>query len=129
MEQKVDTKKKVFSKAQYPKTINTQFSELGIIPITDSIVQTPTVEEFFSLYDELFYEIPALGTTNSHEYLVRTSGEYINFEENNEIIEALQQEITQLREENLQLQVSAAEAATGQTLNFTGSLTPPEDGG
>lgn len=129
MEQKVDTKKKVFSKAQYPKTINTQFSELGITPITDSIAQTPTVEEFFSLYDELFYEIPALGTINSHEYLVRTSGEYINFEENNEIIEALQQEITQLREENLQLQISAAEAATGQTLNFTGSLTPPEDGG
>jgi hypothetical protein len=127
MEQKVDTKKKVFNKAQYPKTINTQFSELGITPINDSIAQTPTVEEFFSLYDELFYEIPALGTTNSHEYLVKTSGEYINFEENNEIIEALQQEITQLREENLQLQVSAAEAATGQTLNFTGSLTPPEN--
>ena len=126
MEQKVDTKKKVFNKAQYPKTINTQFSELGITPINDSIAQTPTVEEFFSLYDELFYEIPALGTTNSHEYLVKTSGEYINFEENNEIIEALQQEITQLREENLQLQVSAAEAATGQTLNLTGSLTPPE---
>ena len=127
MEQKVDTKKKVFNKSQYPKTINTQFSELGITPINDSIAQTPTVEEFFSLYDELFYEIPALGTTNSHEYLVKTSGEYINFEENNEIIEALQQEITQLREENLQLQVSAAEAATGQTLNFTGSLTPPEN--
>ena len=127
MEQKVDTKKKVFNKAQYPKTINTQFSQLGITPINDSIAQTPTVEEFFSLYDELFYEIPALGTTNSHEYLVKTSGEYINFEENNEIIEALQQEITQLREENLQLQVSAAEAATGQTLNFTGSLTPPEN--
>ena len=129
MAQKVDTKKKVFSKAQYPKTINTQFSELGVTPIVDSIAQTPTVEEFFSLYDELFYEIPALGTTNSHEYLVKTSGEYINFEENNEIIEALQQEITQLREENLQLQISAAEAATGQTLNFTGSLTPPENGG
>jgi hypothetical protein len=127
MAQKVDTKKKVFNKAQYPKTIDTQFSELGIIPINDSIAQTPTVEEFFNLYDELFYEIPALGTTNSHEYLVKTSGEYINFEENNEIIEALQQEITQLREENLQLQVSAAEAATGQTLNFTGSLTPPEN--
>ncbi len=127
MAQKVDTKKKVFNKAQYPKTIDTQFSELGIIPINDSIAQTPTVEEFFNLYDELFYEIPTLGSNISHEFLVKTSGEYINFEENNEIIEALQQEITQLREENLQLQVSAAEAATGQTLNFTGSLTPPEN--
>lgn len=124
MEQKVDTKKKVFNKSQYPKTINTQFSELGITPITNAIAETPTVEEFFQLYDELFYDIPALGATNSHEYLVKTSGEYIDFDQQNEIIEALQQEITNLREENLKLQISAAEAATGQSINFTGSLTP-----
>ena len=128
MEQRVDTKKKVFNKAQYPKTINTQFSELGITPITNAIAETPTVEEFFQLYDELFYDIPALGATNSHEYLVRTSGEYINFDEQNEIIQALQEEITGLREENLQLQIQATEAATGQSINFTGSLTP-ENGG
>ena len=124
MEQKVDTKKKVFNKAQYPKTINTQFSELGITPITHAIAETPTVGEFFQLYDELFYDIPALGATNSHEYLVKTSGEYIDFDQQNEIIEALQQEITNLREENLKLQISAAETATGQSINFTGSLTP-----
>lgn len=128
MEQRVDTKKKVFNKAQYPKTINTQFSELGITPITNAIAETPTVEEFFQLYDELFYDIPALGATNSHEYLARTSGEYINFDEQNEIIQALQEEITGLREENLQLQIQATEAATGQSINFTGSLTP-ENGG
>ena len=128
MEQKVDTKKKVFNKAQYPKTINTQFSELGITPITNAIAETPTVEEFFNLYDELFYDIPALGATNSHEYLVRTSGEYINFDEQSEIIQALQEEITGLREENLQLQIQAVENTTGQSVNFTGSLTP-ENGG
>lgn len=128
MEQKVDTKKKVFNKAQYPKTINTQFSELGITPITNAIAETPTVEEFFNLYDELFYDIPALGATNSHEYLVRTSGEYINFDEQSEIIQALQEEITGLREENLQLQIQAIENTTGQSVNFTGSLIP-ENGG
>jgi len=47
MEQKVDTKKKVFNKAQYPKTINTQFSQLGVTSITQAIAETPTVEEFF----------------------------------------------------------------------------------
>jgi len=124
MGQKVDTKKKVFNKAQYPKTINTQFSQLGVTSITQAIAETPTVEEFFNLYDELFYDIPALGATNSHEYLVKTSGEYIDFDQQNEIIEALQQEITDLREENLKLQISAAETATGQSINFTGSLTP-----
>ena len=102
---------------------------MGITPITTAIEETPTVEEFFNLYDELFYDIPALGETNSHEYLVRTSGEYINFEEQSEIIEALQQEISLLREENLQLQISSIENTTGQSINFTGSLTPPENGG
>jgi hypothetical protein len=124
MEQKVDTKKKVFNKAQYPKTINTQFSQLGVTSITQAIAETPTVEEFFQLYDELFYDIPALGATNSHEYLVKTSGEYIDFDQQNEIIEALQQEITSLREELLTTQISLAEAQTGQSINFTGSLTP-----
>lgn len=128
MEQTVDTKKEVFNKAQYPKTINTQFSQLGVTSITTAIEETPTVDEFFQLYDELFYDIPALGETNSHEYLVKTSGEYINFEENNEIVEALQQEITSLREELLTSQVELAESISGQSLNFTGSLTP-ENGG
>ena len=128
MNQKVDTKKQVFNKAQYPKTINTQFSQLGVTSITTAIEETPTVEEFFQLYDELFYDIPALGASNSHEYLVRTSGEYINFDEQSEIIQALQNEITGLREENLSLQIKAIEAATEQTINFTGSLIP-ENGG
>lgn len=123
MEVKVDTKKTVFNKTQYPITINTQFSQLGITSIKDAVAQTPTVEEFFQLYDELFYDIPALGETNSHEYLVKTSGEYINFDEQSEIIEALQEEITSLREENLQLQINATEAITGQSFNLTGSLT------
>jgi len=124
MEKKIDTKKRVFNKDQYPKTINTQFSELGITPIADAIAQTPTVEDFFKLYDELFYEIPALGQTNSHQYLVITSGEYINFEENNEMIEALQQEITSLREELLNTQIELAETVSGTQLNLTSSLSP-----
>lgn len=123
MEQKVDTKKKVFSKAQYPKTINTQFSQLGIIPITTAITETPTVEEFFQLYNELFYDIPALGETNSHEYLVKTSGEYIDFDQESDIIKALQEEITSLREELLNTQISLAESVSGTSINTTGSLT------
>lgn len=128
MEQRVDTKKKVFNKAQYPKTINTEFSELGVTSITTAIEETPTVDDFFQLYDELFYEIPALGATNSHEYLVKTSGEYINFDQNSEIIEALQAEITALREESLAKDIELAELASGQQLNITASLTE-ENGG
>lgn len=122
MEQKVDTKKRVFDKSQYAKTINTQFSELGVTNIVDAINDAPTVEQFFSLYDELFYDINALGNTNSHEYLVRTSGEYINFEQESEIIKALQEEITDLREQNLNLTMQLGEIESGNNINVTASL-------
>lgn len=122
MSRKVDTKKQVFNKAEYEKTINTRFNDLGVTSITDDISETNTVEDFFQMYNELFYEIPLLGD-NSHEFLVKTSGEYINFDQNSEIIEALQQEITALREESLQLNIQLAEAESGQKLNITGSIS------
>jgi len=57
---------------------------------------------------ELFYEINELGETNSHEYLIKTSTAYIAFDENDELIEALQREIAQLREELLEAQQQIA---------------------
>ena len=41
---------------------------------------------------------------SSHEFLVKTSGEYINFEDNDELVQALQDEIAQLREDLLEAQ-------------------------
>lgn len=120
MDKKLDIKKRVFNKEEYIKTINTDFSELGVSNIADDINDTPTISEFFNLYDELFYEIPTLGSTNSHEFIAKTSGEYINFDSNNEIIEALQEEITSLREELLSLRVEAA-GVNPIDLNITGS--------
>ena len=122
MSRKIDTKKEVFNKSEYEKTINTQFNDLGVTSIVDDIAETTTVKEFFQLYDELFYEIPLLGD-NSHEHLVKTSGEYINFDQNSEIIEALQAEITALREESLAKDIELAELASGQKLNITGSIS------
>ena len=58
------------------------------------------------------------GSSNSHEYLVKTSGDYINFDQDNEIIVALRAEITQLRRDLLQAQISTAEALTGEKINL-----------
>ena len=69
----------------------------------------PTVQEFFDMYNTLFYQINELGETNSHEFLIKTSSEYIGFEENNELIEALQNEIAQLREDLLNTQQQLVE--------------------
>lgn len=114
-EKRIDLKKDVFSKAQYTKTIDTSFSELGVTTITEDLQSQPSVEQFFQLYNDLFYDIPPNGPVNSHEYLVQTSGDYINFNSENIEIEALRAEISTLRRdllnaqmENVKLQVSGS---------------------
>jgi hypothetical protein len=108
MEQKVDIKKNVFNKNEYIKTIDTRFKEFGVTTISDDLESQPSIEQFFELYNQLFYDIPPNGEINSHEFLVRQSGEYINFEENIEEIKALQDEISNLREELLNTQIQLA---------------------
>ena len=116
--QKVDLIRKIYSKTEYPKVIDTKFSQLGVVSLNEQIDNTVTVNQFFELYNQLFYDIPALGETDSHEFLVKTSGEYINFDQDSEEIEALRAEITQLRRDLLQAQVEKAEALTGEKINL-----------
>ena len=101
--QKVNLQKTVFNKSQYESTINTEFTEFGVTTIQEEQEAETSVEDFFTQYDQLFYDIPAEGDINSHQYLVRTSGEYISFDENQEEIDALRDEIASLRQENLEL--------------------------
>ena len=103
-EKRVDLQKEVFNKLDYPRTINTTFTELSVPSVNDDLETQVTVEDFFNLYNELFYDIPAEGESNSHAFLVRTSGEYIKFDDTDAEIEALRNEITVLREENLELE-------------------------
>ena len=104
MEENIKLNKEVFAKRPYNKIIDTSFNELGVQNIQEQLDAQPTVQEFFDLYTELFYQINELGETNSHEFLIKTSSEYINFDEGNELIEALQLEIANLRKELLQTQ-------------------------
>lgn len=110
MAEDINLNKEVFEKRAYLKTINTTFTELGVKSIQSQLDTQPTVLEFFNLYNELFYQIPEMGASNSHEYLVKTSGEYISFEEKDELIEALQLEIATVRKELLQTQQELANA-------------------
>ena len=94
----------VYDKNQYERVINTSFTQLVQPQITSSL-PTITVAEFFQNYQELFFSIPKFGDTNSHEYLVKTSGEYIGSTNvNDDLIQALLEETNQLRQENLDLQ-------------------------
>ena len=128
MAENINLNKEVFNKRDYTKTINTTFTQLDVKTVQEQIDEQPTVQEFFNLYNELFYEINELGETNSHEYLIKTSSEYIDFEKNNELVEALQREIAQLREELLETQQQLAGDTTTSTPILTNNTTSVSSG-
>ena len=129
MAENINLNKEVFNKRDYEKTINTSFTQLDVQSVQEQLSQQTTVSEFFNLYNELFYEINELGETNSHEYLIKTSSQYINFDENDELIQALQNEIAQLREELLEAQQQLAENPSSiPTTNVTNNTTSVSSG-
>lgn len=105
--------KQIFNKRAFNDTIDTSFTELTSsveLPVTQSL---PTINEFFQYYNDLFYDIPKFGDENSHEYLVLTSQQYIGtISSDQDVIDALIAEVTELREENLALQQEIALSAT-----------------
>lgn len=96
--------KQVFNKNDFNKTIKTDFNQL-VTPSSSFQfdINKATIGDFFALYEKFFYEIPKLGSSNSHEFLYKTSKEYVGFELTDEQIQALLDEISSLREENLNL--------------------------
>jgi hypothetical protein len=109
MPENINLNKEVFNKRIYQKTIDTSFKELGVKTVQEQIDTQPTVQEFFDMYNTLFYNINELGPTNSHEFLIKTSSEYIGFEDENELIKLLQAEIANLRQELLANQQQLAD--------------------
>lgn len=100
----INLNKKLYAKGQYERVINTKFSQLANTPPPTS-APTPliSVNEFFQNYNQIFFQIPKEGEINSHEYLVKTSSEYINANTINEDIQALIDEINILQQTNLEL--------------------------
>lgn len=102
MIQRVNLNKTVFNKSDYQKTIDTSFNEL-LPPVVEAEEDTITVEQFFTYYDQLFFDIPKTGV-NSHNTLIQQSTEYVGDEQTNTEIEALVQEIDSLRAQLLDTQ-------------------------
>ena len=103
---KITLNKEVLNKNQYQKVIDTSFTQLvQPTPVTPESIPSISVAEFFNNYQEIFFQIPKFGDINSHEYLIKTSTEYIGASTgvSNEL-QALIDEITELRQENLDSQ-------------------------
>jgi hypothetical protein len=102
MEQELNLVKEVYGRNTYVRVIDTSFSEL-YTPTTVSVeAPTITVEQFFDYYNDLFFEIPAMGEVNSHEYLVKRSGEYLGGGVVSDTERAYIEEINSLRQQLLE---------------------------
>ena len=99
MVEKLSLIKNVYNKQQFVNTVDTEFSQL-VTPDNLTIGQPIlTVDEFFQAYQNLFFEIPKEGVSNSHQYLIQTSQDYIGSTQNDEQLQALIDEINSLREQ------------------------------
>jgi hypothetical protein len=77
MEQEVKLVKEVYGRNTYTRVVDTSFNELYTAVAATTAPADISVEVFFDLYNTLFFQIPAMGEVNSHEYLVKRSGEYL----------------------------------------------------
>jgi hypothetical protein len=107
--------KTVYDSVQYKKVIDTSFNQFT--PPAPPVEDTITVEEFFTYYNKIFYDIPSIGNINSHEYLVKTSGEYINASAPNEETQLLLDEITSLRQQLLVANQQVLNSQVSSSLN------------
>ena len=100
----IPIEKQVFDKDQFGKVINTQFSQL--LNQQDELTPMFTLDDFFELYDQLFYQIPKEGDTNSHRFILQKEADYLGVIINQDDIQALLDEITLLRQQVLDTQTT-----------------------
>jgi hypothetical protein len=101
-QQKVQLIKEGYGRVTYSKVIDTNFTELYTPPPSGSVEPELTVEDFFDLYNNLFFQIPATGEVNSHEYLVARSTEYLGGGVLTDNEKAYIEEINSLRQQLLE---------------------------
>ena len=99
----ISVQKTVFNKDTYGRVINTQFRQLINQDVVD---ETPsfTIDDFFQLYEDLFYQIPKEGDSNSHQYILQKEADYLGISISQDDVQALLDEITLLRQQVLETQ-------------------------
>jgi len=111
----IPVQKTVFNKDKYTRVINTQFTQLLNQGVEDETL-TFTVDDFFELYDQLFYQIPREGDVNSHQFILQREADYLGVSISQDDVQALLNEITSLRQQVLEAQTTINELtrATGR---------------
>lgn len=109
MANEIKISKTVYNKEIYDKVIDRSFKTYAQ---PTPVEEEPTVEFFFELYEQLYYEIPPEGAVNSHQYLIKKGLEIVDFEKDTQDIQPLLDEIAQLRTQILDYQQQLIDANT-----------------
>jgi len=108
MSKDIRIKKKVYVKKDFDKVIDRSFNTF----VDETQEDVISIEEFFALYDDLFFFFFLKGATQSHEYLLEKSSTLLEIEEDTQDIQPLLDEIATLREQILEYQQQLIEANT-----------------
>jgi hypothetical protein len=96
----ISFKSNSFSRDNLEKLVDTRFKQL--LKPTNTVDSEFTIEEFFTLYDDIFYQIPPEGEVQSHRFILNKTAEYLGVKTGDELnIQTLLNEITSLRQELL----------------------------
>jgi len=98
MSEQVKIQKTIYGLQSFNTVVDTNFSQLISTPTVKPVIPDKTVAEFFNDYNTLFYEIPLSDSDESHLGLATRSLDYLGIS-----LEDLQTEISNLREENIDL--------------------------
>jgi hypothetical protein len=100
MSEIIDLSKTTFSRKNFEKVVDNRFKQLlNNRPTTDDVF---TIDDFFQLYEDLFFQIPKEGEIQSHRFILNQTAEYLGISLNDGTdVQALLDEITTLRSELL----------------------------
>lgn len=114
---------KGYNRSEVDFVLDRSFTQFG----QQSEETEKTVEQFFVDYEDLFFQIPVEGETNSHEYLVKKSSELSRLYSSGSSLEDIQpllDEITMLRSQSVVDQQTIVDLRTQlATIGVNGSDT------
>lgn len=74
---KLEAKSQILSKRDYNNILNRNFTELIINIPTIQKSSITSVDDFFNIFEEIFYAIDKEGETKSHRYLYKKISDYL----------------------------------------------------
>lgn len=96
----LESKSQILLKRDYNHIIDREFKELILnIPNTESSIVS--IDDFFNIFDEIFYSIDKEGETHSHRYLYTRISDYLGENTSEYNLQDLLDEINTLNRELL----------------------------